>query len=121
MTSPNSVDEYMASLPDARRATLEELRQTIKAGAPDATETIAYQMPALRSDGRFLLSYASYKAHYSFFPASAAVVGALGDELAPYMSGKGTLRFPADRPIPLALVTRIVNVRVAEHAAHHPR
>ena len=119
MVSPPSVDAYLATLLPDRRAAFETLRQAVKAGAPDATEGIAYQMPALRSaDGRFLVSYAAYKAHYSLFPASAVVVDALGDELAPYLSGEATIRFPASKPIPLDLVTRIVELRVVEHADH---
>jgi uncharacterized protein YdhG (YjbR/CyaY superfamily) len=118
MASPTTVDEYLATLPDDRRAAMEQLRQTINAAAPDATETIAYKMPALRSHGgQFLVSYDAFKGHYSLFPASGAVIEALGDELAPYLAGKGTIRFPADKPIPLATVTRIVRVRVAENAA----
>lgn len=119
MASPTTVDAYLASLPADRRAVLEALRQTINAAAPDATETIAYQMPALRSHGgQFLVSYAAYKAHYSLFPASGAVVAALGDELTPYLVGSGTIRFPANRPIPLALVAKVVEIRVTENAAH---
>ena len=119
MPSPPSVDAYLASLPPDRRAALEAMRGTINAAAPDATEGIAYQMPALRShDGRFLLSYAAYKAHYSLFPASDAVVRGLGDDLTPYLAGQGTIRFPASRPIPLDLVTRIVRIRVVEHEEH---
>ena len=122
MAAPTSVDEYMASLPDDRHAVLEELRQAINAAAPEATETIAYQMPALRSPGgQFLVSYAAYKAHYSLFPASDVVVKALGDELTPYLVGQGTVRFPASRPIPLELVTRIIQIRVAENAARGGR
>ena len=117
MTSPTSVDAYLAALPDDRRVAMEELRRTIKAAAPDATETIAYQMPALRTNGHFLVSYAAFKAHYSLFPASGAVIDALGDELTRYLAGKGTIRFPADEPIPLALVTRIVKVRLLENDA----
>ncbi len=117
MATPTSVGAYVAALPPERRATMEELRRTINAAAPDATETIAYQMPALRMDGRFLVSYAAYKAHYSLFPASGAVIDALGKALTPYLAGKGTIRFPADEPLPLALVTRIVQARVAEHGA----
>ena len=71
-------------------------------------------MPALRLDGHFLVSYAAFKGHYSLFPASQVVVDALGDELTPHLSGKGTIRFPADRPIPLELVAKIVQVRVEE-------
>ena len=117
MAGPTTVEEYLAELSDAQRAVVEELRRTINAAAPDATESIAYQMPALRSQGgNFLVSYAAFKNHYSLFPASDVVVAAIGDELTPYLAGKGTIRFPASRPIPLALVTRIVEVRVAENA-----
>jgi uncharacterized protein YdhG (YjbR/CyaY superfamily) len=117
MGTPSSVDEYLAGLPDDRRAVMEALRRTVKAAAPEAAETIAYQMPALRSHGgQFLVSYAAYKRHYSLFPASGAVVAALGNELTPYLAGKGTIQFPANEPLPLALVTRIVAVRVAENA-----
>ena len=118
MAAAASVDEYLTSVPSDRRAAVEELRQAVRAAAPAATETIAYDMPALRSpDGRFLVSYAAYKRHFSLFPASGAVLEALGDELAPYLAGQGTIRFPADRPIPLDLVRRVVEVRVAENAA----
>ena len=79
-------------------------------------------MPALRSHGgQFLVSYAAYKKHYSLFPASGAVVEALGEELTPYLAGKGTIQFPADRPIPAALVKKIVTVRVAENKARAQR
>lgn len=115
--TPSTVDDYLAALPADRRAGVEGLRATARAAAPDAIETIAYSMPALRShDGQFLVSYAAYKRHYSLFPASGAVVAALGDELAPYLAGKGTIRFPADRPIPLDLVRRVVEIRVGENA-----
>jgi uncharacterized protein YdhG (YjbR/CyaY superfamily) len=118
MTAPRTVENYLAALPADRRAVMEELRRTITAAAPDATETIAYSMPALRSHGgQFLVSYASYKRHYSLFPASGAVIDAVADELMPYLAGKGTIQFPADAPIPAALVARIVKVRLAENAA----
>ncbi len=118
MAGPISVDAYLAELPEERRAALEGLRQTIRAAAPDATETIAYLMPAFRTERQFLVSYAAFKKHYSLFPASDEVIAACGEELAPYLFGKGTIRFPADRPIPLDLVTQIVKVRVAENSAH---
>jgi uncharacterized protein YdhG (YjbR/CyaY superfamily) len=106
MATPTSVDDYMDSLPEDKRAVLEELRRTVNAAAPEATETIAYSMPALRSHGgQFLVSYAVYKNHYSLFPASGAVVATLGDELTPYLAGQGTIRFPAGGPIPLGIVT----------------
>jgi uncharacterized protein YdhG (YjbR/CyaY superfamily) len=122
MASPASVDEYLATVPAERRAVLEEMRKTIRAAAPEATETIAYDMPAFRSHGgQFLVSFAAYKHHFSLFPASGAVVEALGDELAPYLSGKGTIRFPADQPVPASLVTRVVKVRLTEVAARGGR
>jgi uncharacterized protein YdhG (YjbR/CyaY superfamily) len=122
MAGPVSVEGYLASVPVERRAALEELRRTIKAAAPEASEAIAYQMPAFRGHGgQFLLSFAAYKRHYSLFPASGAVVEALGKELAPFLAGKGTVRFPVDRPIPTELVTRIVRVRLEELAARPGR
>jgi len=122
MAGPTTVDEYIAALPEERRGAVELLRRTVTAAAPEATETVAYQMPALRShDGQFLVSYAAYKRHYSLFPASGAVMEALGDEVARYVAGKGTIQFPADEPIPTALVTKIVKVRVAENAARAGR
>lgn len=117
MAAPTSVDDYLAALPDERRAALEGLGQTIRAAAPEATETISYQMPTFKSHGRFLVSYAAFKNHYSLFPASEAVVDALGDELTPYLAGKGTIRFSAEDPIPSGVVTKIVKVRFAENAA----
>ncbi len=118
MAPAATVDEYIAALPDARRAAMEELRRAVKAGAPDATETIAYGMPALRSHGgQFLVSYDAYKAHYSLFPASDAVIRTLGKEIEPYLAGSGTIRFPSNREIPVAVVTRIVEIRYAENAA----
>ena len=118
MAAPATVDEYLAALPADRRAAMDALREAIRAEAPEATETIAYKMPAYRSHGdQFLVSFDAYKRHYSLFPASEAVVEALGDRIRPYLAGQGTIRFPADRPIPTDLVTEIVRIRFAENAA----
>ncbi|HET7703885.1 MAG TPA: DUF1801 domain-containing protein [Candidatus Limnocylindrales bacterium] len=118
MASPTTVDEYIASTPEDRRAGLVALREAVRAGAPGATEVIAYRMPALRSHGgQFLVSFDAYKNHYSLFPASEAVVAELGDALTPHLAGKGTIQFRADEPIPAELVTRIVEIRWAENAA----
>jgi uncharacterized protein YdhG (YjbR/CyaY superfamily) len=122
MADPTTVDDYLATLPDERRAAMEELRRTINAAAPEATEGLAYKMPALRSHGgQFLVSYDAYKNHYSLFPASDAVIEGLGEELTPYLAGKGTIRFPASKPIPTSLVERIVKIRVGENAARAGR
>src|SRR5688572_32145753 len=112
MAAPTTVDEYMAALPADRRAAMELLRSTIKAAVPEATEVISYKMPAFKSHGgQFLVSYDAYKKHYSLFPASHAVIEACGDELRPHLFGSGTIRFPADQQIPVALVTKILKVR----------
>jgi uncharacterized protein YdhG (YjbR/CyaY superfamily) len=117
MAGPTSVEDYLASLPEAPRAALEKLRDTIKAAAPQATETISYQMPTFKDHGRFLVSYAAFKDHCSLFPASRKVLEAHGEALKPYFSGKGTLRFTPDKPIPAALVKKIVKTRIEEIAA----
>lgn len=121
MAGPTDVDAYLAALPEDRRDALEALRRTIRAAAPEATETIAYQMPAYRMDGRFLVSFASYKHHVSLFPWDDAMVEQLGAEIEPYLAGRGTIRFPADRPIPLDLVRKVVEIRLAAHAARQKR
>jgi len=103
MAGPTTIDAYFATLPAERRAAMEALRRAIRRAAPGATEAIAYKMPAFRSHGgQFLVSFDAFKRHYSLFPASGAVVEALGPELERYLSGKATIRFPAAEPIPEA-------------------
>ena len=114
---PVTVDEYIARLPEDRREAMSLLRRTIRAAAPDATEVITYKMPGFKSHGTFLVSYDAFKRHYSLFPASQVVVDELGDAIRPYLAGRGTIRFPANRPIPADVVTRIVKVRLKEIAA----
>lgn len=116
-----SVEEYLASLAEDRRAAIDELRRVVRAAAPEATETIAYNMPAYRTHGQFLVSFDAFARHYSLFPASEAVVEELGDAIRPYLAGRGTIRFPAGRPIPAALVERVVEIRVRENAARGRR
>jgi uncharacterized protein YdhG (YjbR/CyaY superfamily) len=117
MAAPTSVDEYLAALPEESRAALEKLRKTIRAAAPEATETISYQMPTFKDHGRLLVSFAAFKDHCSLFPASRAVMEAHGEALKPYFWGKGTLRFHPDEPIPAPLVKKIVKTRIEENAA----
>ena len=114
--APTSVSEYLASLPDRPRATLQALRETIQAAAPNATEAISYGMPAFRDNGRVLVYYASFKAHCSLFPASGAVIELFAKELKPYATSKGTIRFPAAAPLPTALVKKIIKARLKENA-----
>ena len=115
MPDPTTIDEYLATLPDDRRAAMQQIRQAIRAGAPDATEVITYKMPGFKTHGRFLVSFDAFKRHYSLFPASGPVVEQLGDRVAPYLAGQGTIRFPADRPIPTDLISDIVRIRVDEN------
>jgi uncharacterized protein YdhG (YjbR/CyaY superfamily) len=117
MPDQTTVDEYLAALPADRRGPMEDLRRTIRAAAPDATEVITYKMPGFKRNGRFLVSYDAFKQHYSLFPSSDPIIDALGDRVRPYVAGKGTLRFPADQPLPLDLITEIVKIRVAENDA----
>jgi uncharacterized protein YdhG (YjbR/CyaY superfamily) len=114
MAGLSSVEDYLSQVPEEARAALEKLRKTIKAAAPDTTETISYKMPTFKDHGRFLVSYAAFKDHCSLFPASEAVMEALGEDLKPYFSGKGTIRFHPAKPLPTALVTKIVQTRLEE-------
>jgi uncharacterized protein YdhG (YjbR/CyaY superfamily) len=117
MAVPASVEAYLAALPDDQRAVMEHLRGIIRAAAPEATEQISYGMPAFRTHGRFLVSYAAFKRHFSLFPASQAVIDALGDEVVPFHASKGTIQFTAERPLGADVVTRLVRVRLEENAA----
>lgn len=116
-----TVDEYVAGLPEGSRRALEELRAVVRGAAPDAVETISYGIPTLKANGRLVVSYAAFARHRSLFPASQAVRDALGAELAPFLSGKGTVRFELDGPLPAALVRRVVAIRLAEVAAARRR
>jgi uncharacterized protein YdhG (YjbR/CyaY superfamily) len=121
MATPATVEDYLAALPPGQRAALEHLRGIIRAALPDATEVISYQMPAVRHEGRIVVWYAGFKDHCSLFPASDAVVTALGEDIGSYLSGRGTIRFTVAAPLPDDLVRRIVEVRVAENAAARAR
>jgi uncharacterized protein YdhG (YjbR/CyaY superfamily) len=109
------IDDYIDRLPEDRQEAMRQLRDAVRSAAPEAVETIAYKMPAFRlRDGRFLVSFDAYKRHYSLFPWTDAMTAELGVELQPYLAGKGTTRFPADQPIPVDLVRRMVELRVRE-------
>jgi len=88
-----------------------------RAAAPDVSETISYQMPAFKDHGRLLVSYAAFKGHCSLFPMSRKVIETYAEELKPYLSGKGTIRFRPDDPLPAMLVQKIVKARIEENAA----
>jgi uncharacterized protein YdhG (YjbR/CyaY superfamily) len=113
------VDEYLAGVPKEARATLEKLRQTIKAAAPMASEVISYQMPMYKHHG-MVVGFAAFKNHCSIFPG-AAVMDAHKEELGRYDTSKGTIRFPANKPLPAALVRKLVKARIAENEARAKR
>ncbi len=120
MAGPSSVEDYLSEVPEEARAALEKLRKTIKAAAPNTTETISYQMPTFKYQGRALVGIAVFKNHCSIFPYSTKVLVSLKEELRPYdTSGKGTIRFPANKPLPAALVRKIVKTRIEEIEARN--
>ena len=108
------VDAFLAALPLEMRAALENLRRAIRAAAPGAEESINYGVPAFKYRGRPLVSYGAAKNHCSFYVQSPAVMEAHRDELAPYDTSKGTVRFAPDAPLPEALVAKLVRARMAE-------
>jgi uncharacterized protein YdhG (YjbR/CyaY superfamily) len=108
-----SVDEYIASCPEEIQKILQELRATIKAAAPEAVEKISYQMPTFALKGN-LVYFGAHKNHIGFYPAPHGVQ-AFQQEASMYETGKGTLQFPLDKPLPLDLISRIVKFRVAEN------
>jgi uncharacterized protein YdhG (YjbR/CyaY superfamily) len=121
MDKPASVEDYLAGLPEESRAALERLRQVIRAAVPEATEGIAWQMPAFRAHDRWLVGYAAFRDHCSFFPMSTRVLEAFAAELEPYSTSKGTIRFSTDHPLPAALVKKMVKARLEEAASSRGR
>jgi uncharacterized protein YdhG (YjbR/CyaY superfamily) len=114
--TPVSVSQYIAGFPAETQPALEQLRAVIRASAPGATEKISYGIPTYDLAGRHLVFFAAYPRHIGLYPMTGAVVQALGEELRPFRSGKSSARFPLDRPLPLQLVKKIVERRVAETA-----
>ena len=113
-TAARDVDDYLSRVPEDSRLALEKLRQTIKSIVPDAVEIISYQIPTFKYKGRMLVSYAAFAEHCSFFPG-AAPIEAHRDELKSYQISKGTIQFPASKPLPAALVKKLVNTRLEEN------
>lgn len=109
-----SIDEYIAAFPEDVQDKLEEIRAVIRKEVPDAVETISYGMPAFNLDDRYLVYFAGWKRHISLYPVPLGNK-AFQAEALPYLSGKGTAKFPLDKPIPFDLITRIVKFRVKEN------
>jgi uncharacterized protein YdhG (YjbR/CyaY superfamily) len=108
-----TIDEYIAEFDHDTQKTLTAIRNFVKSEAPEATEKISYGMPTFYLRGN-LVHFAAFKDHYGFFPSPSGI-DAFEDELAPYRSGKGTLRFPLDKPIPWDLLKKIIQYRVGEN------
>jgi uncharacterized protein YdhG (YjbR/CyaY superfamily) len=114
MGAPRTVEDYLSGVPQEARGALEDLRKTIQTAVPEATESISYQMPTFRYRGRPLVGFAAFKNHCSFFPMSPKVLDAHKEELASFQTSKGTIRFTADKPLPAALVTKLVKAGIRE-------
>jgi uncharacterized protein YdhG (YjbR/CyaY superfamily) len=113
---PTTIDEYLAAVSDVQRAALEKLRKTIRAAAPKAEECISYGLAAFRLDGKPLVAFGATVNHCAFYPMSSSTVAAHKDELKDFDTSKGTVRFQADKPLPVALVRKPVKARIAENA-----
>src|SRR4051794_22231436 len=115
-TATKLIDDYIAALPDDQGRSLTALRATVAAAAPDAIEAISYSMPAFKLNKHVLIYYAAFKDHLSLFPASGSVMDKLASELQSHFTGKGTLQFTPDKPIPDDLIRQIIAIRRAEIA-----
>ena len=109
----DSVESYLDSLPPDVRAAVEEVRSIVQDAVPDGEDAISYNIPTVRRDGRAVVHYAGWKKHVSLYPVpdtSEEPDDALERELAPYLAGKGTLKFPLDQPLPRELVARVARL-----------
>ncbi|MGB2621657.1 MAG: DUF1801 domain-containing protein [Candidatus Acidiferrum sp.] len=112
--APKTVDEYLTRVPAPARAALNKMRATIQSAMPpDATETISYKIPAFKSSKGVLVWFAAFSGHLSLFP-TASVIAAFQDELKSFSTSKGTIHFPAGKPLPVALIKKLVKARVAQ-------
>lgn len=112
-TSFTSIDEYIAAFPADVQATLQSLRSAIRETAPNAVETISYQMPTYQLNGKNLVHFAGYKNHIGFYPTPSAILHFAAD-LKAYKSSKGAVQFPISQPLPMPLIQRMVAFRLQE-------
>ncbi len=115
LAKPRTIDEYLERLPAAQRNALQKLRKTIKAAAPDAEECISYQLAAFRLNG-LLVGFGATPKHCAFYLMSGSTIETHRRELEGFDTSKGTIRFQPDRPLPAALVRKLVKARIAENA-----
>jgi uncharacterized protein YdhG (YjbR/CyaY superfamily) len=119
-SKPQNVDEYLARVPAESRAALEKLRRTISSIVPEALETISYEIPTFKLNGRMLVSFAAFSKHCSFFPG-AGPIQVHRDDLKSFPTSKGTIRFTVDRPLSPALVKKLVKTRIKLNQASRKR
>ena len=113
--NPKTIDEYLAAVSDDQRAVLEKLRKTIRAAAPQAEECISYRLAAFRLNGKPLVGFGASAKHCAFYPMNGSTVAAFKNELKNYDTSKGTIRFSVSKPLPAALVRKLVKARIAEN------
>lgn len=111
---PATIDDYLKTLPKDRRKALENIRAKIRAIAPDAQECISYRIPAFRISGVVIAGFCATAKGCSYFPFSGATLRSLGRAVVRYDQTKSSLHFSPEKPLPLALVRKLINVRVAE-------
>ena len=117
---PKTVEEYLARVPEPARSTLQKIRATIRSAVPaEATEAISYRMPAYKYKGS-LVWFAAFSDHCSLFPGSS-VIEAFKNELKGFSTSKGTIHFPTDKPLPTALVKKLVKARVTQNESKKRR
>jgi uncharacterized protein YdhG (YjbR/CyaY superfamily) len=114
--APRNIEEYIAGFPAEVQELLQKIRTTIKKAAPDAQETISYKIPTFTLKDHYLIYFAAYKKHIGLYPVPRESPE-LNEEISPYQSGKGTVQFPLDKPIPYKLITKIVMYRMKENLA----
>ena len=113
-TSAKNVDEYIMAFPGKVQRLLKQMRKTIKSAAPNSEESLSYKMPAYKYFGRPLVYFAGYENHIGFYATPTGNI-IFKKELAVYKTGKGSIQFPVDKPLPLALVNKIVKFRLMEN------
>ncbi len=113
-TNYTTISEYIATFPQDVQTKLNEIRQIIKTSSPSAQETIAYGIPTYKLNGKNLLHFGGYKKHIGFYPAPRGIQ-AFKKELKNYLGGRGTVRFPLDKPLPATLIAKIVKFRTQEN------
>ena len=112
---PSTIDEYLSQVSEDKRAALQALREIIRSVAPEAEECISYQIPAFRLNG-MLVGFAAARDHCALYAWNGSAVGMFADELKGYDTSKGTIRFTPDKPLPEAVVRRLVEMKVAKNA-----